>query len=192
VKLAYDAENLYAMFEVTDASPWKNHGKDFRQLFKTGDAVDLQLTVDPSRRRRGDQPNEADLRLLFAPLEGSPIAVLMKPIDGSAAKSAAADYHSPVGDKHFDRVALLDAAAVQVTVEPDKYTVEASVPLAALGLRAKSGLTIRGDLGFISSDAAGAINVARSYWANPHTNLVNDLPLEAWLSPGKWGTLTFE
>jgi hypothetical protein len=191
-KLAYDAEYLYRLFEVTDASPWMNKGKDFPQLFKTGDAVDLQLTVDPSLPRHGKQPNAADLRLLLAPFERSPAAVLMKPVDPTAAKSLATDYHSPVGDKHFDRVAILAAVTIRVKVEPDKYTVEAAVPLAALGLQARSGQTIRGDLGFISSDAAGTVNVARTYWANPHTNLVNDLPLEAWLNPDKWGRLTFE
>jgi hypothetical protein len=191
-KLAYDAEHLYALFEVTDASPWMNKGKDFRQLFKTGDAVDLQLTTDPSLPRRGEQPNAADLRLLLAPLERSPAAVLMKPVDPTAAKSLAVDYHSPVGDRHFDRVAILSAVTIRVRVEPDKYTVEAAVPLEALGLQARSGQTIRGDVGFISSDAAGTVNVARTYWANPHTNLVNDLPLEAWLNPDTWGKLTFE
>ncbi|OPZ27172.1 MAG: hypothetical protein BWZ02_01748 [Lentisphaerae bacterium ADurb.BinA184] len=36
------------------------------------------------------------------------------------------------------------------------------------------------------------INTARTYWANPATNLVNDEPLEAWFSPAAWGELTFE
>ena len=45
VRLACDGTNLYAIFEVTDATPWLNEGKDFTRLFKTGDAVDLQLAV---------------------------------------------------------------------------------------------------------------------------------------------------
>ena len=51
---------------------------------------------------------------------------------------------------------------------------------------------MRGDLGFISSDEAGTINSARTYWANKDTNLVNDLPQEAWLYPATWGLLTFD
>ncbi len=192
VKLAYDIDNLYAVFEVSDASPWKNTGKDFRQLFKTGDAVDLQLGVDPSLPRQGNRVNAPDLRLLLAPFGQSSVAVLMKPFDPTAAESMGADYHSPVGDKHFDRVAILNEVTIKVQVDSDRYTVEAAVPLQVLGLRIKPGQTIRGDLGFISSDAAGSVNVARTYWANPHTNLVNDLPLEACLTPDKWGKLTFE
>jgi hypothetical protein len=53
-------------------------------------------------------------------------------------------------------------------------------------------MALRGDVGFISSDADGKINVARTYWANKDTNLVNDLPQEAWLFPHTWGTFRFE
>lgn len=53
-------------------------------------------------------------------------------------------------------------------------------------------MKLRGDLGFISSDAAGAIDVARTYWTNKDTNLVNDLPQEAWLFPATWGRINFE
>ena len=42
-----------------------------------------------------------------------------------------------------------------------------------------------------TSDATGLINTARTYWANPHTNLVNDEPLEAWLYPATWGQIIF-
>ena len=41
-------------------------------------------------------------------------------------------------------------------------------------------------------DLQGRVNTARTYWANRHTNLVNDLPSEAWLYPERWGELTFE
>ena len=58
--------------------------------------------------------------------------------------------------------------------------------------RHTAGMTIRGDVGFISSDAAGTINTARTYWSNKATNLVSDLPSEAWMNPGNWGVLRFE
>ena len=48
VRLAYDQEFLYALFRVTDTSPWLNRGQTWARLFKTGDAVDLQLSTRPT------------------------------------------------------------------------------------------------------------------------------------------------
>ena len=47
-------------------------------------------------------------------------------------------------------------------------------------------------VGFISSDAAGKRNIARTYWANPDTGLVSDEPQESWLYPKQWGTWILE
>jgi 3-mercaptopyruvate sulfurtransferase SseA len=102
-------------------------------------------------------------------------------------------YHSPVGDKTFDRVEVLPDAQVAVTTQAGHYRLEAVVPLKALGLAAPAaGTGIRGDVGVIFSDAQGLTNASRVYWSNPNTNLVSDLPLEAWLYPATWGELTFE
>jgi sugar lactone lactonase YvrE len=190
-KLAYDAANLYLLAEVQDLSPWKNAGRDFGRLFKTGDAVDLQLCIHAEAKPHHD-PRSGDLRVLIAPLDGKPAAVLMVPVDKSAPAAAAKDYTSPVGTRHFDRVEVLTAAQIAVRVTDGRYTVEAAVPLASLGLVPQSGLTLRGDVGFISSDAQGLSNTARTYWANPNTNLVNDEPMEAWLTPDAWGEFQFK
>ena len=97
-----------------------------------------------------------------------------------------------MGTKVFDRVEILADAKVAVRVGRRGYVVEAALPLKALGLAPSKGLTLRGDVGFISSDAAGTVNVARTYWSNQGTNLVSDLPLEAWLVPAAWGEWKFE
>ena len=190
-RLAYDEQSLYVFFEVNDASPWRNEGKDAARLFKTGDAVDLQLSTAPGEQK-ASSPGPSHVRLVFAPLEGQPVCVLMKPVDKDAPAEKAYKYHSPVGDKHFDRVERLAEARVAVKVEGQRYRVEAAVPLQAIGLRPAAGLVIRGDAGFISSDAQGTINVARTYWSNKATNLNNDLPSEAWLYPATWGEFKFE
>ena len=191
-RIAYDATNLYVLVDVQDASPWRNAGKDLARLFKTGDAVDLQLAADPNANPKRANPAAGDLRVVLAALDGKPVAVLMAPVDKSAPAGVAKAYTSPVGTKRFDRVAVLANAKVAVKTQGDRYVVEASIPLQALGLSPKPGLKIRGDVGFISSDAAGLINTARTYWANPNTNLVNDEPLEAWLYPIEWGEFVFE
>ena len=193
-RLAWDDENLYVLFEVDDTSPWRNAGKDLTRLFKTGDAVDLQLATTPAKA--GDKKRRAvdarDVRIVLSQLAGKPVAVLMKPVDPTAATNRRVRYHSPVTDKVFDRVEVLAGATVAVRVQSSRYIVEAALPLKALGLSPAKGLTIRGDAGAIASDAQGRINTARTYWSNPHTNLVSDLPHEAWLRPDAWGQWTFE
>lgn len=193
-KLLYDDTRLYLCFDVRDPSPWRNEGKDHTALFKSGDAVDLQLRTDAARAAdaKGRDPVAGDLRVVVAQWNGKPVAVLMRPVDPAAPAALAVDYVSPVAPKHFDRVEVLADAKVAVSKRGDGYTVEASLPLEALGLRPASGLALRGDVGFVSSDASGTINTARTYWSNKDTNLVNDLPQEAWFSPSAWGAIAFE
>jgi hypothetical protein len=191
VKLAYDDANLYLSFEVQDLSPWRNEGRDFARLFKTGDAVDLQLSVRP-RAKSHREPAAGDVRVLIAPWQAKPVAVLMVPVDPTAPAAANKNYTSPVGTKHFDRVELLAAARLAAHVEGPHYRVMAAIPLRAIGLVPTPGMKLRGDVGFISSDAQGMSNTARTYWANPNTNLVNDEPSEAWLYPDTWGELSFQ
>jgi len=190
-QIAWDAENLYLGVDVDDPTPWKNEGVDFTRLFKTGDAVDLQLGTDPEAKGDRSDPVKGDLRIVFAALNGKPAAVLMKPVSPGAPANAKKTYVSPVGDKVFEEVRVLKEAQVGVRSVGGKYRLEAVVPLAAIGLKPQPGLAIRGDLGFISSDAEGRINTARTYWANEATNLVNDEPLEAWLTPARWGVFEF-
>lgn len=191
-RLAYDATNLYLLMDVADDSPWTNSGKDFSRLFKTGDAVDLQLHAGEPVERRGRDPVPGDLRIVMAPFGKGSAAVLMQPVDADAPDAAGQTYTSPIMTKRFDRVEILKEASVAVTTSTGQYTLEAAIPLEAIGLEAKPGQTIRGDLGFISSDAGGTVNVARTYWSNEHTNLVNDLPSESWLYPESWGRIRFE
>jgi hypothetical protein len=186
-RLAYDNGFLYLLCRVQDPSPWLNEGKDATRLFKTGDAVDLQLGMGSGR-----DPQAGDLRVVFAALGGTPAAVLMRPVDPAAPADVHVKYHSPVGERLFDRVAPLPGAQVAVARDAGGYTLEAALPLTGLGLALKAGVKLRGDVGVIASDAAGLTNIARTYWAQPATNLVNDLPSEAWFSPRGWGELAVE
>jgi hypothetical protein len=184
VKIAWDDRFLHLSYEVTDASPWRNSGPDLQRLFKTGDAVDLQI-------RATAHPDSA-MRLLIAPYQGRAVCILSRPVDKGAPREKAFDYGSPTGVKHFDRVEILDGARIDVKVEEKRYVVRASIPLSAIDLQPAPGLVLRGDVGFISSDAAGQSNVARTYWSNSVTNLTNDLPSEAALTPQTWGGFTFD
>jgi len=186
-KLAYDSNNLYVLFNVTDPSPWLNHGKDFTRLFKTGDAVDIQLSPSANDQTH---PVEGDLRILIANLEGKPQAILMMPKCNDADKGQDQLYASPIMSHPMDKVIILKQADIHVQTSADSYEVQASIPLNALGLKLKAGQTLTGDIGFISSDATGRLNTARTYWSNKQTNLISDLPSEAWLYPQQWGHIT--
>ncbi len=188
-QIAYDATTLYLALEVEDPSPWMNEGIDFSRLFKTGDAVDIQLGT--GAKSGGAQPAAGDLRVVISQLRGKPVAVLMQAINPSAPAGSAKTYTSPVGDKKFDEVRLLDGVQIAVVKKSRNYRIEAALPLSTLGLKPQAGAEIRGDIGFVSSDAAGRINTARTYWSNQSTNLVNDEPFEAWFVPSAWGTFTW-
>jgi hypothetical protein len=189
VRLAYDERHLYAAFAVADASPWRNRGGDAGRLFKTGDAVDLQFSV---AREGGDAVGAQHRRLLVAALDGRPVCLLMRPVDPAAPAQLARTYLSPVGARRFDRVELLAGATVAVRADAQGYRVELALPLAALGFAPKPGLVVRGDLGLLASDTDGGATVARLYWSNRDTNLVNDEPSEAWLTPAAWGEFACE
>jgi len=192
VRLAYDDDHLYAFFDVIDPSPWLNRGRELATLFKTGDAVDIKLGVDPDAPANRADPVAGDMRLLLAPWRNGVATVLMQPVDPDAAESKRYRYESPVMTKMFDRVETIDAADVAVSTGENGYQVEAAIPLGAIGWSPESGRTIRGDVGVISSDAEGMVNVARTYWSNRMTNIVNDLPSEAALTPRFWGEITVE
>ena len=188
-QLAYDDKTLYIRFKVTDASPLLNSGNDFRRLFKTGDAVDLQIGPGIASHK---EPVDGDVRLMLSTLNGKPVAVLLRPKDATAPASLAETYTSPVGPRKFDRVEKLDGVQMNATKVGGGYTFTAAVPLANLGIQPTAGLKLRGDLGFISSDDKGLINIARTYWANSATGLVNDEPQEAWIYPATWGDFILE
>ncbi len=190
VRLAYDDDRLYARFEVhNDPSPWKNTGNDVSRLFKTGDCVDIQLSPTANE---ADNAADGDLRILVAKFGDNPVAVLMREVDTAADGSEKVSYKSPVMTREMARVKVLDDADLRVHTGGDNWSVELSIPWAALGMKPEKGKTLRGDVGFILSNDVGTENVARVYWSNQDTNLVNDLPSEAILQPARWATMRFE
>jgi sugar lactone lactonase YvrE len=188
VAATYDPEHLRVAWRVWSANDrLRNAGQDDRMLFKTGDAVDLMLgPAEPRDDGRGN------LRLLISMLDRQPVAVLYEQhVPGTAADERVA-FSSPWRTIHFDRVGRRDEVAVSMRPAAGGFVIEAVVPWQSLGISPGAGLTLRGDVGVLLADTAGNTTIARHYWSNPATGLVNDVPGEAELTPRFWADLTLE
>lgn len=188
VQLRYDSENLYvAWLALVPRSAMKNSGQDFRLLFKTGDVVDLMLGPD------GPNPKgEGNVRLLFSQLGDQTVTVLNRKLSPGAPAAEHFEFSSPWRTIAFDQVALADTVKVATGEAPGGYFVEAAIPWKLLGFEPKSGLKLKADFGVLFGDTAGTQTIARHYWSNQNTNLVNDVPGEADLTPALWGTIELE
>lgn len=183
VMLARDRDNLYLSWQVQDPSPLLNLGDDWQRLFITGDCVDLMLAgnakADPARK----EPVAGDQRLLFSVFQGKPIAVLYKAVVPGA--KAPVRFVSVT----MDEVRRLDEAKVAFSRAGASYVIEASVPLAALGLDPAGTDGLRGDVGVVFSDQTGRNRELRLYHWNRDTAMTADLPTETRLQPANWGAL---
>jgi hypothetical protein len=187
--LRHDGKKLYLAWKVDDTSPMANAGNDYTLLFKTGDCVDLWLGTDPKAAANRAKPVAGDIRLLFSVMDGKPTAVLYRAVVPGTAKPVA--FSSPARTVEIDRVDKLGDAEIRIVRDVTGYTLEAAVPLATLGL-APDKAELRGDIGVVLSDAAGARANQRSYFYNKATNIVMDVPDEAMFHVGKWGKVVVE
>ncbi len=192
LRARYDRNNLYLLYQVRDTSPWVNNGSVWSSLFKTGDAVDFQFALEPVSDRRNAAPG--DLRILAAPMEGGAnVAVLYRyKVAGDKAGLAPMEFNSPWRSMTCDDVRR-SSAKVETRVQSEHYDVTLTIPLAELGLSYETarGRSFCGDFGVIYGDRAGTVNLARIYWSNQETGLVNDVPGEMIPQPRNWGNIQF-
>ena len=97
-------------------------------------------------------------------------------------------FSSPWRTITFDKVEDVSNQLEFAATKDGNY--EISIPLAALQLKPKEGLSIKGDIGILRGD--GAQTISRVYWSNKATAIVSDVPSEAELTPALWGTILFE
>jgi hypothetical protein len=194
VRLAYDANNLYARFEVPDTSPWQNANPDWRYLFKSGDAVDVQL--GPLFKGDGKRKNQAgDVRVMIAPQgdEKTCIAVGMWPKTPPGLKPEPQLYQSPTGEESFEKVSQLNNVKCAAVRKTDSYVVVAAIPWKELGMTAPAQYSqLEGDVGVLQSDGSGTRTVLRRYHFNQDTGIVNDIPNEVRVVSRNWGVLNFQ
>jgi hypothetical protein len=189
--LAADADNLYVAVDVSgDTNPMVNGGKDATMLFITGDCVDLQLGTNAAADPKRGDAVVGDIRVSISVLDGKPVATLYRFKAAGGARPQV--FSSPWRKFSVDNVDVIADARVVINRRGDGYTLEAALPLKALGFAPQPGAAYRCDLGIILSDPTGTNRAARVYWANKATGLVNDVPGEIMPTPQLWGTAVME
>lgn len=189
--LAHDQENLYLAYDVTADRPFQNSGGNIKQMFTTGDCVDLMFGVNPKADPHRKEGAAGDNRLLFTIKDGTPVAVLYKQVDPS--RSWPVPFISPSRAIYFGNVTQLQDAKIGVTRSKTGYVLTASVPLVTLGIQpAAASSFLVGDVGVIFGSESGNGARLRLYWANKETAITSDVPSEAALAPANWGQFQFE
>ena len=186
-----DDKNLYVAWRVDSGQPLRNVGNEPNLLFKSGDSADLQIGVDPDADPNRAQPAPGDQRLLISLHEGEPIGVLYRHRVPGTAENQRIGFSSPWRTEYVDRIDRLASENIGIARTPTGYAVEAVVPLELLGFKPQPGKSYKIDFGILSADSGGSVTVARTYWANQATGLVNDVPGEIMLHPGLWGDGAF-
>jgi hypothetical protein len=189
--MAYDDTTLYVAFMVDNNGPLKNTGNDWKRLFKTGAAVDLQIGANANAKVDRTSPVVGDARLLMTMVNGKPTAVLYQPNAPGAKPGDGWATHTSVFSTAFDRV--VQCPEVQMALGDTKggYCLEAAIPLKTLGLTLRHDLALKMDWGILVSGPNGSEVLQRRYWANPLTAIVSDETAEAMLYPNLWGTVRF-
>lgn len=184
---AVDADNLYLAFRTGDPQALDNAARNLRYLFQNGGALDLMLGTDSRAPRDRRTPVAGDLRLLAARIEGRNQAVLYRAVAPGTPEADRVLFESPIGKVSFDRV---QTVSEQIRLAQDGGNCELAVPLKLLGLRPTPDSEILADIGILRGREGRTMQ--RVYWSNLDTVLVSDLPSEARLQPGRWGTWKFK
>ncbi len=192
--LGYDDTNLYLFYTAEEGHAALRNAAtagNFSEAFKHGDVVDVQLGTKAGANPDRQDAVEGDLRLSFTLVDGAPTAILYNYVVPGTPRGARCAFSSPWQSVYIDRVVRLPEAKIVLGRDGNRFTVEAAVPLAALGLDPAATPSIRGDLGIVVGDQTGTRTMDRRYWSNPNTKIISDLPSEARIQPNLWGTLVF-
>ncbi len=189
--VAFSREALIVHIEVKDDSPFMNSGEDFKTLFKTGDAIDLRLALDPKQHPDRKELAAGDVRILVANFNGKPAAVLYRFVVPGTSEEAKSKFSSPTGTAVVDSVTIMKNVSTAIAKDSGAYTAEITIPWKELGLSAAPRGILRGDVGVIMSDSAGTINVARYYHFDQKSQVTVDLPSETCVDPSQWGRIEF-
>ncbi len=178
-------DRLYLAWQSENEKPLTlNSAERPTAPFKTGSALDLMLSVDPDAPQHRKSAVAGDLRLIVTRKpDGKTWAMLYRAVVPGTPPAEKVPFSSPWRTITFDAVEDV-SSVVELANRDGNY--EVSVPLATLGLKPASGMRVKGDLGVLRGESG--ITTQRVYWSNKATVITADVPDEATLQPGLWGT----
>lgn len=174
--------NLYLAYQ-TGIKNLVNSGETPIAPFTTGQALDLMIGTDPSAQDNRLKPVEGDMRLVITMLNNKPWAVLYRAVVKGISPDKRVPFSSPARTVTFDKV---DDISSQIQFATNNGNYEIAIPLSVLGLKPKDGMLIKGDVGVLQG--VSGTTTSRSYWSNKSAGINADVPSEAELAPGLWGT----
>ena len=189
--LAIRDGKLYAAWKTGNPKVLANGASDPEFAFKRGGAVDLMIGKENRWGPKGGvnalNPIPGDQRLLFCQVGGRNLVVLFRQNAWGKKLGKPQLYESPIGQVQFEDVAIITD---QVQMAQADGNVEISVPLKLLdfpNFNGNAGEKLLGDMGILRG--TGSQTTLRTYWNNPYTAMVSDIPTEAKLEPANWGNL---
>ena len=192
--LAIRDGKLYAAWKTGNPKVLANGASDPEFAFKRGGAVDLMLGKEnrwgPKSGVNSLNAMPGDQRLLLCQVGGRNLVVLFRQTAWGKHLGKPQLYESPIGQVQFEDVAIITG---QVQMAQADGNVEMSVPLELLdfpNFNGNAGEKLLGDMGILRG--SGAQTTLRTYWNNPYTAMVSDIPTEAKLEPANWGNLEIQ
>ena len=199
-RAAWDDEFLYTVFEVASGKPMRNAGDDPAMAFKTGDTVELFLSVNEHpladrlpRGDKGDTAKAGDFRILMTLLRNTRPVVFGFDFVNPADNQNRVTFQISGPKAVVDHAAAVPGAVMAVrkaTVSGvDGFVVEAKIPWKYFrNYKPKAGARLLCDLAVNFSSQSGTATMGKAYWNGPG-HMTQDLGVEAQIHPENWGWL---
>ena len=199
-RVGWDAGFLYVVFEVASGESMCNAGDDPATAFKTGDTVELFLSVNENpladRVPRGvnlDTAKAGDYRILMTLLRNTRPAVFGFDFVDPAHNQNPMTFQISGPKTVVDHAALVPDATMAVRKAAvngiDGFVVEAKLPWKYFrDFKPKAGARLLFNLAINFSNQSGTATMGKAYWNGP-SHMVQDLGIEAQIHPEHWGWL---
>jgi hypothetical protein len=199
-RLVWDEQCLYVAFEVASGKGLLNAGDDPSTAFKTGDTVEVFLSVNANpladRAPRGpalDTAREGDYRVLMTLLRNTRPVVFGYDFVNPVHKENSLVLKMAGPKTLVDRSELIPGATLAVKAatfnDIGGYVAEAKLPWHYFrNYQPKPGARLLFNLAINFSNVAGTANMGKAYWNGP-SHMTNDLGIEAQIHPENWGWL---
>ncbi len=199
-RLAWDPEFLYVVFEVASGKPMRNAGDDPSTAFKTGDTVELFLSVNGNpladRVPRGpnlDSAKAGDYRILMTLLRNTRPTVFGFDFVNPGHSQNRMTFQISGPKTTVDHAAPVPGAVMavrkKVVNKVDGFVVEAKIPWKYFrNYKPQAGARLLFNLAINCSNQSGTASMGKAYWNGP-SHMTQDLGVEAQIHPEHWGWL---